>query len=317
MLSERETPELRRVARRRRAAACAGRLPLGPRADPRQPAPLRHRRGLRGAGGARRRRRAARCRRSWATCCCRSSSTPSWPRKPASSRWRTCSSGLAHEAGPAPPARLRRRQAGDRRARSSQQWDELKRQRARRGRAPPWPACRPRCPRWPTPRRCCAARRRRASPGPTAKTCSKSWTKNCASWPSAATPEDAAAELGDLLLNVANYARYLGIDAEEALREAGHKFRRRFAAVESQRPRPRPRHEVAVPRGADGAVGRSQGRRVLTADAERISRIGVSRPLLAHTSGRRRFHSLALAPPRRRQQPLSVDGEGCAAAGVR
>jgi tetrapyrrole methylase family protein/MazG family protein len=43
---------------------------------------------------------------------------------------------------------------------------------------------------------------------------------------------EAAAELGDLLLNVANYARYLGIDAEEALREAGHKFRRRFTAVE-------------------------------------------------------------------------------------
>jgi tetrapyrrole methylase family protein/MazG family protein len=49
----------------------------------------------------------------------------------------------------------------------------------------------------------------------------------------AATPEEATDELGDLLLNVANYARYLGIDAEQALREAGHKFRRRFTAVES------------------------------------------------------------------------------------
>jgi MazG family protein len=49
----------------------------------------------------------------------------------------------------------------------------------------------------------------------------------------AATPQEAADELGDLLLNVANYARYLGIDAEQALREAGHKFRRRFTAVES------------------------------------------------------------------------------------
>jgi tetrapyrrole methylase family protein/MazG family protein len=49
----------------------------------------------------------------------------------------------------------------------------------------------------------------------------------------AATPEAAAEELGDLLLNVANYARYLGIDAEQALREAGHKFRRRFTAVEA------------------------------------------------------------------------------------
>ena len=50
----------------------------------------------------------------------------------------------------------------------------------------------------------------------------------------APTPESASAELGDLLLNVVNYARYLGIDAEEALREAGHKFRRRFTAVESR-----------------------------------------------------------------------------------
>jgi len=50
----------------------------------------------------------------------------------------------------------------------------------------------------------------------------------------ASTPQEAADELGDLLLNVANYARYLGIDAEEALREAGHKFRRRFTAVESR-----------------------------------------------------------------------------------
>jgi tetrapyrrole methylase family protein/MazG family protein len=50
---------------------------------------------------------------------------------------------------------------------------------------------------------------------------------------SARTLEDAAEELGDILLNVANYARYLGLDAEEALRNAGHKFRRRFTAVES------------------------------------------------------------------------------------
>jgi uncharacterized protein YabN with tetrapyrrole methylase and pyrophosphatase domain len=48
----------------------------------------------------------------------------------------------------------------------------------------------------------------------------------------APTPEAAADELGDILLNVVNYARYLGLDAEEALRNAGHKFRRRFVAVE-------------------------------------------------------------------------------------
>jgi len=50
----------------------------------------------------------------------------------------------------------------------------------------------------------------------------------------APSKQEAAAELGDLLLNVANYARYLGIDAEEALRQAGHKFRRRFTAVEAR-----------------------------------------------------------------------------------
>ena len=49
----------------------------------------------------------------------------------------------------------------------------------------------------------------------------------------APSKQEQADELGDILLNVANYARYLGIDAEEALREAGHKFRRRFGAVES------------------------------------------------------------------------------------
>ena len=46
--------------------------------------------------------------------------------------------------------------------------------------------------------------------------------------------EEALAELGDVLFNVANYARYLGFDAEDALRAAGHKFRRRFAAVERE-----------------------------------------------------------------------------------
>ena len=49
----------------------------------------------------------------------------------------------------------------------------------------------------------------------------------------AAPDKDAAAEeFGDLRLTIADYARSLGIDAEEALRQAGHKFRRRFTAVE-------------------------------------------------------------------------------------
>ncbi|HXH21650.1 MAG TPA: nucleoside triphosphate pyrophosphohydrolase [Dehalococcoidia bacterium] len=42
-----------------------------------------------------------------------------------------------------------------------------------------------------------------------------------------------AEEFGDLLINLVNYARYSGIDAEEALRLASAKFRRRFERVES------------------------------------------------------------------------------------
>ncbi len=51
---------------------------------------------------------------------------------------------------------------------------------------------------------------------------------------SATSKADVQAEFGDLLLNLANYARYLDIDAEEALREASQKFRRRFEGVETR-----------------------------------------------------------------------------------
>ena len=48
----------------------------------------------------------------------------------------------------------------------------------------------------------------------------------------AATPAERTEEYGDLLFVLVNVARWLGIEAEAALRAANDKFRRRFASVE-------------------------------------------------------------------------------------
>jgi tetrapyrrole methylase family protein/MazG family protein len=46
------------------------------------------------------------------------------------------------------------------------------------------------------------------------------------------SPEEQTAEMGDLLFAAVNYARWLKIDPEAALREANARFRRRFAEME-------------------------------------------------------------------------------------
>lgn len=50
----------------------------------------------------------------------------------------------------------------------------------------------------------------------------------------AENPAEAAHEIGDLLFAVCNYARFLKIDPESALRQANRRFSRRFRSVEAQ-----------------------------------------------------------------------------------
>jgi tetrapyrrole methylase family protein / MazG family protein len=50
----------------------------------------------------------------------------------------------------------------------------------------------------------------------------------------AQTAEEAFAEVGDLLFSVVSLARKLRVDPEDALREAGQRFRERFAAMDSE-----------------------------------------------------------------------------------
>ena len=54
----------------------------------------------------------------------------------------------------------------------------------------------------------------------------------------AASDEERAAEIGDLLFAVVNYARHLGVNPETALREASARFEQRFRKVEALADRP-------------------------------------------------------------------------------
>lgn len=47
-----------------------------------------------------------------------------------------------------------------------------------------------------------------------------------------ADPSERVHEIGDLLFSCVNLARHLGVDAEQALRAANHRFEQRFARVE-------------------------------------------------------------------------------------
>ncbi|NCA71900.1 MAG: nucleoside triphosphate pyrophosphohydrolase [Sphingobacteriia bacterium] len=48
-----------------------------------------------------------------------------------------------------------------------------------------------------------------------------------------ADPSERVHEIGDLLFSCVNLARHLGVDAEQALRAASHRFERRFGQVEA------------------------------------------------------------------------------------
>ena len=59
--------------------------------------------------------------------------------------------------------------------------------------------------------------------------------------------DQIAEELGDLLFTIANWARHLDLEAEEALRAASLKFEQRFECMETQAQRAQLRLEALSP----------------------------------------------------------------------
>ena len=94
-------------------------------------------------------------------------------------------------------------------------------------------ACPAPCRRWPTRRRCRRAPPAWDSTGPTWTAWWTRWPRRRARSPPPTSEDERAAELGDLLFTLVNLARRSGVDAEDALRSANHKFRTRFAAMEA------------------------------------------------------------------------------------
>ena len=78
-------------------------------------------------------------------------------------------------------------------------------------------------------------------------------------------------EVGDLLFAVANLARHLKVDPDQALRRTNAKFIRRFGAIETALAARRPDAGRGQPRRDGSALAGGEGRR-LSADS-RLSRI--------------------------------------------
>ncbi len=80
----------------------------------------------------------------------------------------------------------------------------------------------------------------------------------------AVTPEEKTQELGDLLLVMVNLSRWLGIHAEDALRQANQRFQDRFITMES----------LAAQRGLDFAQLPLAEKEELWQEAKRMERLG-------------------------------------------